>query len=527
VTREQRVTLIAMTLANSMILVDQTAVPLAIPHIVGDLHAADDLAQWILTANVLPLAAFMVLGGRLGDIRGLRKVFLTGAGIFIASSTLAGLAQSIEWLIVVRATQGIGAALMMPTTIAIVSAVFPDAGRGRALGIMAGASAFFAALGPVLGGLLTQLIDWRAVFFINVPLAALTILLTLRATPELPPKPDIDKRLDWAGLVVFAVGASALVLGLSQGQQWGWGDTRTIAALVLGGVFLVAFVPLELRRPVPLIKLSLFRHLNFAAANVSQVLAGMVELGMGLILPLYLLLILGMDPAVAGIALIPATVPIIVVAPLAGRIFDKRGGRLPLVVGFAVLAASSVELALVVPDRNFLALVPGLVLQGIGLGTILTVNDPTGINAVPERDRGGASGVIDTSEQFGGALGIALLYAVLIGTYVSNRTEAFAKHGLPTSGPLVDQMRAFVLQSEQTGLKPSEIPHVLVPLLVDAREAFIDAFQTTMIVAAVIAALGAIVCALMVTKSDRVAGRIFSRRSRWAYANPGGPGLTR
>lgn len=523
----KRVTLVAMTLANSMILVDQTAVPLAIPHVVGGLHASDALAQWILTANVLPLAAFLVLGGRLGDIRGLRKVFLAGAVIFIVSSTLAGLAQSIEWLILVRATQGIGAALMMPTTIAIVSAVYPAQDRGRALGILAGASAFFAALGPVLGGLLTQFIGWRAVFFINVPLAALTIFLTLRSTPELPPKPDADRRLDWPGVVVFAFGASALVLGLSQGQQWGWSDPRTLVAIVAGVVALIAFVPLELRRRTPLIKLSLLRHLNFAAANASQILAGMIELGMGLILPLLLLLPLKLDPATAGIALIPATLPIIVVAPLAGRVFDKRGGRMPLVLGFAILALSSVLLAIAVPDSSYIELVPGLVLQGVGLGTVLTVNDPTGIAAVPEQDRGQASGVIDTSEQFGGALGIALLYAVLIGTYVSNRTDAFARAHLPTGGPVVDQFRAFILHSEQTGLRVQQTPKVLLPFLEKARDAFLDAFQTTMIVAAVIAALGAIVCAVLVRKGDRVATHVFSRRSRWSYANPGGPGLTR
>jgi EmrB/QacA subfamily drug resistance transporter len=524
---QARLTLVAMTLANSMILVDQTAVPLAIPHIVGGLHASDDLAQWVLTANILPLAAFMVLGGRLGDIRGLRKVFLAGAVIFIVSSTLAGLAQSIEWLIIVRATQGVGAALMMPNTIAIVSAVFPGESRGRALGIMAGASAFFAALGPVLGGLLTQFIDWRAVFFINVPLAALTILLTLRSTPELAPKPGVDRSLDYPGIVVFAVSSGALVLGLGQGQTWGWGDARTVAALAIGGVGLAVFCALELRRRVPLVRLGLLRHLNFAAANISQTLAGMVELGMGFILPLYLLLVLELSPAVAGIALIPATVPIIVVAPLAGRMFDQRGGRLPLVLGFTVLAASSVWLALVVTDKHYLELVPALVLQGVGLGIVLTVNDPTGINSVPEDDRGQASGIIDTTEQFGGAIGIALLYAVLIGTYVSRRTELLAEHGLHPSQERLDQLRTFLVHSEQTGLRPSEIPRAVVPYILDARAAFIDAFQTTMIVAAVIAGLGAIVCALLVTKGDRVAARLFSRRSRWAYANPGGPGLTK
>ena len=170
--RARWLTLAAMTLANSMILVDQTAVPLAIPHAVAGLDGSLSTSQWVMTANVLPLAAFMVFAGRLGDLLGLRRVFLAGALLFIGSSALAGAAQDMVWLITVRATQGVGAALMLPTTLAIVSAIFPERDRGRALGIVAGASAFFAALGPVLGGLLTQYVDWRAVFLINVPLAA-------------------------------------------------------------------------------------------------------------------------------------------------------------------------------------------------------------------------------------------------------------------------------------------------------------------------------------------------------------------
>ena len=187
-------TLVAMTLANSMILVDQTAVPLAAPDVVEGLGANLDLGQWLLTANILPLAALMVLGGRLGDLLGMRRVFLTGAVIFLVSTALAGAAQDMVWMIAVRATQGVGAALMMPTAMALVSAVFPDERRGSALGILAGASAFFAALGPVLGGLLTS-IDWRLVFWINVPLAAATILITLRNTPDLAPdgRPQADR----------------------------------------------------------------------------------------------------------------------------------------------------------------------------------------------------------------------------------------------------------------------------------------------------------------------------------------------
>jgi EmrB/QacA subfamily drug resistance transporter len=316
--RARWATLVAMTLANSMILVDQTAVPLAIPHTIAALDGSLDTSQWILTANILPLAAFMVFAGRLGDQLGLRRVFLAGALLFIGSSALAGAAQDMPWLITVRATQGVGAALMLPTTLAIVSAVFPEQDRGRALGIVAGTSAFFAALGPVLGGLLTQYIDWRAVFLINVPLAAVTIALTLLYTPALRPTSGTSQTLDVPGLVTFAVGIVGLTLGLGQSQQWGWVSPATLISFGLGVVGFVAFVAIEPRRRNPLMEFDLFRHLNFSAAVISQFLAGTIELATAYLLPFYLLLVVGLAPGPAGLALIPATVPIVIMAPWPG-----------------------------------------------------------------------------------------------------------------------------------------------------------------------------------------------------------------
>lgn len=446
-------TLAAMTLANSMILVDQTAVPLAIPNTIADLGGSLSTSQWVLTANVLPLAAFMVFGGRLGDQLGLRRVFLTGAVLFICSSALAGAAQDMPWRITVRATQGVGAALMMPTTLAIVSAVFPERERGRALGLMAGASAFFAALGPVLGGLLTEYIDWRAVFLVNVPLAAVTVLLTLASTPGLRPEPGARRGFDIPGLLTFAVGIGALTLGLGQSRDWGWTSPGTLVALALGVAGLAAFVAVERRQRDPLIRFGLFRRLNFTAANISQVLAGSIELATAYLLPFFLLLVIGLRPGAAGLALIPATAPIIIVAPLAGRWFDRAGGRLPLTVGFLVLAASSFSLAAAFPAQSLWPLVPGFVLQGIGLGIVLTVNDPTGLGSVPAEDQGQASGVIDTSEQLGGAVGIAVFSVVLLHVYFGRLFELLAERGITVTPGEMRQGREFVLRAEQEGLR--------------------------------------------------------------------------
>jgi EmrB/QacA subfamily drug resistance transporter len=522
-------TLAAMTLSNSMILVDQTAVPLATPDAIRDLGGSLSESQWLLTANILPLASFMVLGGRLGDLLGLKRVFLTGGFIFMVSTALAGSAQDMPWMISVRAAQGCGAALMMPTAVAIVSNVFPRERRGTALGVLAGGSAFFAALGPVFGGLLTSL-DWRTVFWVNVPLAAIPIGLTARFTPALRREAGAERpRLDFPGVITFALGSSALIFGLSQIEDTSVTAPQTWIPAALGVLLLAIFAAIEMRIASPMLDFRLFRHLNFLASNISQVLAGGIELGLGFMLPFFLLLVVGVSPLVAGIALIPATVPIMLAGPIAGRAFDRMGGRLPLVVGFLALAASGVALGFAAPERAVPWLIPGLVLQGIGLGVVLTVNDPTGLNSVPERDAGQAAGMINTSEQLGGALGIAILAAIEVGHYKHLVFSRLADKGVHPTSEQIERFTQFIQEAEQHGLS-----HVresrLVRFSIDVvTQSHVDAFQLMFFISAAIAVAGAIACFVLVRRDDRVsAGPIFGRRSRWISANVGRtPGVTR
>ena len=529
------VTLAAMTLSNSMILVDQTAVPLATPDAIRDLGGSLSQSQWLLTANILPLAAFMVLGGRLGDLFGLRRVFLTGGFVFMVSTALAGAAQDLPWMIAARAAQGCGAALMMPTAVAIVSKVFAAERRGQALGVLAGGSAFFAALGPVIGGLLTS-IDWRAVFWINVPLAAITIALTARYAPPLRPDSEDDRQgLDLPGVATFALGTGSLIYGLSVIQGAGLDAPGAWVPTLIGAIVLAVFVLIELRSSTPMLDFRLFRHLNFLASNISQLLAGSIELGLGFLLPFFLLLVVGVSPEVAGIALIPATVPIILAGPLAGRAFDRVGGRVPLVVGFTVLAASGFVLAATASKESAVWLIPGLLLQGIGLGVVLTVNDPTGLNSVPEKDQGQAAGMINTSEQLGGAIGIALLAAIEVSYYKDQLFARLHDHGIFPTQQQINDFTDFTQRAEQHGLGHVEANlshakfhdvHVAVHQSVLAH---VDAFQLMFVVSGAIALFGAVACLLLVRKSDRVATvPVFTRRSRWVSANVGRtPGLTR
>lgn len=515
------ITLAAMTLASSMILVDQTAVPLASPDAIAGLGGSISEGQWLLTANIIPLAALMVFGGRLGDIFGLRRVFVWGAVIFAAATTAMGAAQNMEWAIAARALQGTGAALMMPTALAIVSAVYPKQRKGAALGILAGASAFFAALGPVLGGLLTS-IDWRLVFLVNVPLALAAIVLTLRATPALVPDPGASRDLDLPGVASFAAAVGLFVFGLSQGPTDGWGDAQTLVPLALGLLAAAVFVAIERRAANPMIQFRLFRHVNFLAANVSQFLAGMVELGLGFLTPFFLLLVVGISPATAGIALIPATLPIILAGPLAGRAFDRLGGRWPLVAGFLILAASGLVLALSVSEESAVALIPGLLLQGLGLGIVLTVNDPTGLTAVPPEDGGEAAGVINTSEQLGGAIGIAALAALELGVNYNALFGRLAERGVEPTAEQFVQGQEIVTQAEQSGLKNVPASKLLAQIEPDVIASHVEAFQVTFTAAAGIALLGALAALLLVRRGDPVkTGPIFSRRSRWIYATEG------
>jgi EmrB/QacA subfamily drug resistance transporter len=521
-------TLVAMTVASSMILVDQTAVPLASPDVVQGLGGNISAAQWILTANILPLAAFMVLGGRLGDLFGLRRTFLTGAVVFAVSTALASAAQDMVWIIAMRAAQGTSAALMMPTAVAITSATWPKERRGYALGILAGGSAFFAALGPVLGGILTS-VSWRLVFLINVPLALIAIGLTLAGTPSLPPEPGRGRRIDWSGTAVFAVAIVGLIYGLSRGQPDGWASPTTVVPLAVCVIAFAVFAWVERRAADPLIDVRLFRHLNFLAATISQVVAGALELGLGYLLPFYLLLVVGVGPVTAGIALIPGTIPIIAAGPLAGRAFDRIGGRWPLVAGFVVLALSGLALGIGVTGGTAVALIPGLLLQGLGLGIVLTVNDPVGMNAVSDDDRGQAAGIINTAEQLGGAIGIAGLGALQLTYYFHLLYAKLAAQGIHPTAAESATVHAFIARAEQQGLHNVPQNKIVQKVFDDLVHSHAHSFQVAFFASAGVALAGAIACALLVRHEPRTLDHpIFGRRSRWVTANASvSPGLTR
>ena len=500
-----RVVLWSMTLANAMILLDQTAVPLALPNIMQDFGVGSQQVQWILNASLPPLAGLLVLGGRLGDMFGRRRVFIIGASVFMGASAIGALAPVFAVLLACRTLQGAGEALMLPNTVAIVSAAFPAEERGRALGLMGGVAAVAGAFGPTIGGGLTAAWSWRAIPLLDCILAVATVAGTLRAVP--PDTADSRRSdIDLPGAILLTVTITSLVFGLSQSQAWGWASPGVLVPLIIGMCTGAAFLRVERAVATPLMDLSLlWRHANYLGSTASQFIVGITGMGLALLFPLLLILNLQMSPVLAGLALMPTTLPFVFVPPLAGRWYDRVGGRPPLIAGFATLLAATVLLAWAVHSNAYPPVFPGLLLYGIALALILTVNDPVSLDMVPASDRGQVSGVSTTAEHFGGAVGIAVLYVVFHATYVHQLQSKVSSIALPNmTRQQTQQFRDAVAQAIGTGVRPSTFNSSLTPYLLPARAASEDGYSAAFLAVSVLCVVALVLMIRLIRKPPGV-----------------------
>jgi MFS family permease len=356
------------------------------------------------------------------------------------------------------------------------------------------------AFGPTIGGVLTTL-SWRAVLLVNVPLLILTLLFTLRAVPADPARTGRN-RVDLVGAGLAGIALVGLVFGLAQTTAWGWSSPGVLVPLALCVLAAALFAVRERYAEDPLMSFSLLRRSpNYLGATLSQGLAGIAEMGLGLIFPLLLILNLGMPPGLAGLALIPTTLPMVIVAPLVGRWYDRAGGRPPLVVGFGCLAVAGLLLAWAAGRDDYWWLLPGLVVYGIGLAIVLTVNDPVSLDTIPENDHGQASGVSATAEQGGGAVGIALLYAVFHHAYIADLHNEVTQRGLPAVTPDAGtRLRDGLAAAEQTGLDPATFDPRVSEYLLAARAASDSGYTVVFLATTAIALVGLVVTAALVRK---------------------------
>jgi EmrB/QacA subfamily drug resistance transporter len=405
-------TLGAMCFALFMIMLDNTVVNVALPSIQRDLHASLQSLEWTMNAYTLTFAVLLVTGGRLGDIFGRRKLFLFGVAIFGASSLAVGLAPNDATLIAFRAVQGIGAAFMMPATLSIITQAFPAEQRGTAIGTWAGVSALALAIGPVIGGFLTEDVSWRAIFFINPPIAVGAVAVTLFAARESRDE-TVGRGVDLAGIATLTVGLTALVLALVEGNSWHWGSPRIVALFAVAALALAAFVVIELRRRAPMLDFRFFRSRTSAGANLVAFLVTFAMFAQFFFLTLYMQNVLHYSPIQTAVRFLPATVVIVFAGPLAGRLTDRIGPRPLMALGLVIMGAALLVQSRLTTHSSYGLLLPGFVLTGLGIGLVMSPMSTAAMNAVDSTKAGAASGVVSMSRMIGGSVGLAVMGALV------------------------------------------------------------------------------------------------------------------
>jgi EmrB/QacA subfamily drug resistance transporter len=487
--------LVATTLASSMAFIDSTVVNVALPALQTNLNATIVDVQWVIEAYSLLLSALLLVGGSLGDHYGRRRVFLIGIALFALASTWCGLAPNIHQLIVARAAQGLGAALLVPGSLAIISSSFPENERGRAIGTWSGFSAITTAIGPVIGGWLIEHLSWRAIFFINVPIALLIIFVSLWHVPESSDKES--KGLDWLGAILITLGLSALVYGLIESSRLGFVARSVLAALAAAAVILILFAIIEARVSNPMLPFALFRSQTFTGANVLTLLLYGALGGTLFFLPLNLIQVQHYSATAAGAAFLPFILIMFVLSPWAGGLVEKYGPKIPLVIGpstaalgFALFMLPGVKAGY---WQNFF---PAVVVLGAGMTVTVAPLTTTVMNSVTRNRVGVASGINNAVARGAGLLAIAVLGIVMLHAFNHAMDWRLADSNLPPAAWQSLQVQRSKLAAVSL---PQELDQTTQQIVARAiADSFVHGFRVIMAIGATLAAVSAIVAWLLI-----------------------------
>jgi EmrB/QacA subfamily drug resistance transporter len=484
--------LAAAILGSSLAFIDGTAVNVALPVLQAQLGATVGEAQWVVEIYTLFLASLVLVGGTLGDRLGRRRVFAWGIAVFAAASAACAVASSPAALIAARGVQGLGAAMLVPGSLALISASVPRERRGRAIGTWSGFTAIAGALGPVLGGWLAQNASWRWVFLLNLPVAAAT-LLVLRRVPE--SRDERPAALDLAGAALITLGLGAVVFGLIESQARGWSDPLVRSALVLGAAALAGFAVVEARSPSPMLPPAVFRSRTFSGANLLTLLLYAALSGALFFLPFNLIQVQGYSPTAAGASFVPLTVILFALSRWSGRLVDRFGGRRPLIVGPLLAAAGFALLARAGADY-WTTVFPGTVVLGLGMALTVAPLTTVVMSAVPSNHAGLASGINNAVARTAGLLAIAALGIALVSEFDRALDRRLAGLELPT------EVRA-TLERQRDRLAAAEVPASLTPatrlsVRDSIRASFLDGFRLVLGICAVLAGAAAACAWLLV-----------------------------
>lgn len=482
--------LAATILGSSMAMIDGTVVNVALPALQAALNATATDTQWIVESYALFLAALILVGGSLGDRFGRRRIFAYGIMLFAAASVWCGLAANVHQLIYARAIQGVGGALLVPGSLAIISAAFSSEQRGRAIGTWSGFTGITSAFGPVLGGWLVENASWRWIFFLNVPLAVIVLAILFWRVPE--SRDEDAKKLDWWGAMLVTVGLGTLVYGLIESSHLTLSHPKVISAIAVSILALLAFIFVEAKNPAPMMPLSLFRSRTFSGANLLTLLLYTALSGILFFFPFNLIQVQGYSATAAGAAFLPFILIMFLLSRWSGGLVSRYGSQRPLTFGPVIAAIGLALFALPgIGGSYWTTFFPAVVVLGLGMAITVAPLATTVMGAVSERQAGIASGINNAVARTAGLLSIAILSIVVASAFNSNLDRRLATLTLP---PGVQQL----LNAQRIKLAGAEVPANLNPeLAADLRSAialsFVDSFRLIILIAVVLALASALI----------------------------------
>lgn len=461
--------LLALSGSLALAFLDQMNLPVALPTIQKELGLSTLTVQWIINSYLLSWAVFVLTGGYLADYFGLRRIFCIGVFIFAIGSFTSAIANVGWWFILSRAVQGFGTALMLPSAIGILVSIYPKNEQGKAIGIYSGIAAIFLVLGPLMGGAFTQFLSWRWIFWVNVPIALASLIVTLIALRVIPSK---KIKFDFLGFIFFTMGFPCFILALMQGNRWGWTSPSILGLFASSILALWILFRVEIKAKLPFLDLKLFKTPSFLGSNIIFFVVQFI-----LILPVYwamfLQRILGYSPLAAGIYVMIAVIPLIVIIPLGGILSDHRGYRFPVLLGLFLTSAALLWF-FICGKLTLPLLLPGMIVFGVGVALVFAPISACVVGGVCLEKRGVASGVLGCIRQVGGTIGMAAISAMLTDLRNANFFQRLMKSPYKTIPISEDQLECFYIG---TGNLCEVSGAVLKPLQTMAIESYFFAFR--------------------------------------------------
>ena len=478
-----------MTATISMIFIDITVLPVALPTLQRELGFSDLGLQWAINIYTLVLAVLVLAGGRLGDMWGLKKAFCFGLIVFAVASAACGFSQKEWWFIFSRALQGLGGAFLIPATQGIIAAHFPPHQRGRASGIYVSIGSVFLAFGPLIGGTLTSYLSWRYVFWINLPIAAIGFLMALFIVPSMKGKKET---FDMRGFLILVLGLSGVIIGLMQAQNWGWLSIPTLSFLSIGSFFLCFLFHRKHKKHATLIDFALIRKKSFIA-SISVIFCIQLLAMVTVFWAIYFQNILGFSPSKAGLFSFAANIPVFFMAPVSGFLVDRFGPRLPVTIGFGLIIFALSGFLIFSHLPNVWLLIPTLLLFGSGSPLIFTPSFVALRNATSATNQGIVSGTAATFRQFGATLGLTLFGTIYTSTFLGKLGKSLQENStLSSLDPT--QFEGLLSKSPQALHALGELSSSNANYVLDAaREAFLKGFSYINILATIVALIGMII----------------------------------